>query len=124
MAERPPPLARLDRYFASATIAHEYVSDLHRELVALHDDDDRTRELFRESAAIVLEGMPKLTRELRRLERDWDEQTLLDPLQAGRTLRRIEITFARVEDELVELRVRQREIATALRARLDRGRRS
>jgi hypothetical protein len=34
MAERPGPLLQLDRYFAAATIAHEYIADLHRELVA------------------------------------------------------------------------------------------
>jgi len=41
---------QLDRYFAAATIAHEYIADLHRELAALHQDSVHTRELLRESA--------------------------------------------------------------------------
>jgi predicted metal-dependent hydrolase len=123
MAERPAPLEQLDRYFAATTIAHEYIADLHRELAALQQDSERTWELLRESAAVVLEGMPELTRELRRLERDWTEQELLDPPQAGRTLDAIEAGLTDVEPELSALRERQDEIAADLRGRIDRARR-
>jgi hypothetical protein len=67
MTERPDPFAALDRYFAAATIAHEYVADLHRELAALGTDSAHTRALLAESAAVVTERMPALTRELRQL---------------------------------------------------------
>lgn len=122
MAERPGPLGQLDRYFAAATIAHEYIADLHRELTSLHHDSERTRELLRESAAMVLSRMPELTRELRRLALEWGEQRLLDPSQAERTLSAIETGLAEVEPELSTLRTRQDEIAAELRERIDRAR--
>jgi hypothetical protein len=58
MAERPGPLRQLDRYFAAATIAHEYIADLHQELVMLEQDTDQTRRLLHESAEVVLSRMP------------------------------------------------------------------
>lgn len=123
MVERPEPLGRLDRYFAAATLAHEYIADLHRELTALHHDSERTRELLRESAAMVVSRMPELTRELRRLALEWGEQQLLDPPQAERTLGAIEAGLTEVEPELSALRGRQDEIAAELRERIDRARR-
>jgi hypothetical protein len=111
LAERPGPLGQLDRYFAATTIAHEYIADLHRELVARHRDSERTRELLAESAAVVLERMPELTRELRRLGLEWEDQKLLDPPQAEQTLQIIERSLAEVEPELSALRARQDEIA-------------
>lgn len=123
MAERPGPLARLDRYFAAATIAHEYIADLHLELVALREDNERTRELLGESAAVILGRMPELTRELRRLELEWGEQELLDPTRGERTLHAIEAGLAEVEPELSALRARQDGIAAELRERIDRARR-
>jgi hypothetical protein len=56
MTERPDPFAALDRYFAAATIAHEYLAELHRELGALGAlgaDSAHTRALLAESAAVV-----------------------------------------------------------------------
>jgi hypothetical protein len=123
MAERPGPLRQLDRYFAAATIAHEYIADLHRELAALHQDRAHTRELLREAAAVVLSRMPELTRELRRLELLWDEQQLLDPPQAKRTLKAIEADLADLEPELSALRQRQDEIAQELSELVERARR-
>jgi hypothetical protein len=122
MAERPGPLLQLDRYFAAATIAHEYIADLHRELVALGEDDEQTREALGESAAVVLERMPALTGELRRLEREWSEQRLVDPSRAERTLGAIEAALPEVEAELDALRTRQDDIAIELRERVKRAR--
>jgi hypothetical protein len=67
MIDRPGPLRDLDGYFAAARIAHEYVADLHRELVELDADDDHTRELLRGSAAVAAERMPVLSSRLRDL---------------------------------------------------------
>jgi predicted metal-dependent hydrolase len=72
--ERPGPLRILDSYFAAARIAHEYVSDLHRELVELDLANEHTRELMHESAAVTLERMPALADRMHGLEREWDEQ--------------------------------------------------
>jgi hypothetical protein len=123
MAERPRPLKQLDRYFAAATIAHEYIADLHRELAALHQDSAHTRELLRESAAVVLSRLPEITRELRRVELLWDEQQLLDPPQAKRTLKTIETDLGGLEPELSALRQRQDQIAQELGELVKRARR-
>lgn len=85
MTERPDPFAALDRYFGAATIAHEYVADLHRELGALGMDSAHTRALLGESAAVVTERMPAPTRELRLLGDEWETQNLLTrPAQSAR----------------------------------------
>jgi hypothetical protein len=114
MAERPEPLEELDGYFAAATMAHEYADDLHYKLVALHADDDHTRKLLSESAAVVLNHMPRLTRELRTLQHAWGEQELLDPAQAERTAQSLEARWADVAPELAALRSRQDEIVAEL----------
>jgi hypothetical protein len=122
MADRPGPFGQLDRYFAAATIAHEYVADLHRELIELHADNIHTRELLGESTATVLTRMPELTRELRSLERKWAEQELLDPHQATRTMRAFGARFAELEPEFARLRARQDEIVAELVVLIDRSR--
>jgi hypothetical protein len=114
MIDRPEPLARLDRYFAAARIAHEYASDLHRELVELDAADVHTRELLRESAAAALERMSTLTLRLRALGREWSEQELLDPPTAERTLRRGERELASAMPAILAVRVRQDQIAAEL----------
>ncbi len=121
MTARPATLARLDRDFAAATIAHEYAADLHRELVALHQHSERTSELLGESAELVLRRMPELTQELRGLGLDWAEQTLLNPPQAERTLHLIETRFAEIEPNLLALRERQNAIVAELRERIERA---
>jgi hypothetical protein len=122
MAERQQPLEQLDRYFAAATIAHEFIADLHLELARLNQDNDHTRSLLREAADAALTRMPQLTRELRRLEHLWDEQQLLDPL-AEKTLETIETELSEVEPELSALRRRQDEIARELQELVNSARR-
>ncbi len=121
-AERPDPLAVLDGYFAAARIAHEYVFDVHRELVALGAADDHTRGLLRESASIALERMPKLTRRLRGTEREWAEQELLDPPMAESTIERLEGEVADLGPALTALRARQDQIVAELLDRVSRAR--
>jgi hypothetical protein len=122
MTDRPQPLERLDGYFAAARIAHEYISDLHRELVELDAADEHTRELLHEPVAVTLERMPTVTRRLRALEREWAEQELLDPLTADRTIRRLEDDLADVMPAIAELRARQNQIAAKLFDRVSRAR--
>ncbi|HYB22917.1 MAG TPA: hypothetical protein VED41_03910 [Solirubrobacteraceae bacterium] len=114
MIDRPGPLGQLDGYFAAARIAHEYVADLHRELVELDAADDHTRELLRESAALVFERMRELTNRLRGLESEWAEQELLDPPAAERTIECMEVEFAKQVPALTALRARQNQIAAEL----------
>lgn len=114
MTDRPEPLALLDSYFAAARIAHEYASDLQRELVELDLADDHTRELVHESAAVALEQMPALTKRLGGLEREWAEQDLLDVSGAERTIERLEREVADLSPALVALRARQNQIVAEL----------
>ena len=124
MTERPDPFAALDRYFAAATIAHEYVADLHRELGALGGDSAHTRALLAESAAVVTDRMPAPTRELRQLRAEWETQNLLDPPRATRTLERAETRLIEAEPDLSVLRARQDEIVAEMRGLLERARES
>jgi|GEM_PF-4860483 hypothetical protein len=89
-----------DRYFLAATIVHEYANDLHCELAEMHADDVHARKLLSESAAVVLKQMPRLARELRSVEREWEEQELLDPAQAGRTAHSLGARWADLAPEL------------------------
>jgi hypothetical protein len=122
MINRPGPLGQLDGYFAAARIAHEYVADLHRELVELDAADDHTRELLLESAAVTIEQMPALTRRLRGLEREWSEQELLDPPAAERTIKRLESELAQLVPSLRALRDLQNQIAAELLDLISRAR--
>jgi hypothetical protein len=118
MAELPDPIQRLDRYFMAARIAHEYIADKHRELAELQADDARSRALLRDSAAVVFEEMPLVTRQLREEGRDWDEQQLLEPEAAERTLASLTARLAELEPALRALRARQDEIAVSIRERV------
>jgi hypothetical protein len=114
MIDRPEPLKRLDGYFGAARIAHEYVSDLHRELVELNAADAHTHELLRESAAVVLERMPSLATQLRTLGRQWSEQELLDPPAAERTIERLNQELTSTMPAILAVRARQDRIAAEL----------
>jgi hypothetical protein len=86
-------------------------------------DNEQTRRPLHESAVVVLSRMPELTRQLRTLEVEWDEQQLLDQRQAEQTLRAIETSITAIEPELSGLRERQNEIAAELRELINRARR-
>jgi hypothetical protein len=122
MIDRPRPLEQLDGYFAAARIAHEYVADMHRELVELDAADDHTRTRLRESAAVVFDRMPTLTSRLQGLEREWAEQELLDPPAAERTIERLAVELAQLVPALTALRARQNQIAAALLDLINRAR--
>jgi hypothetical protein len=124
MTEHPDPFAALDGYFAAATIAHEYLAGLHRQLGALGADSAHTRALLRESAAVVTKRMPGLARELRQLREEWEAQNLLDPLRATRTLERAQTRLIEAEPDLSVLRARQDEIVAEIRGLLERARES
>lgn len=117
MAARPEPLARIDRYFAAARIAHEAIWDLHHELVTTEGADKRTRELLHEAARIATVDMSDVSAEVRRLDALWSEQELLDPA-AENTLSALAAEVDRVEPQLARLRARQDELARELLRRV------
>lgn len=118
MPELPDPILRLDRHFARATLAHEYVADRRRELIELHADDERSRRLLAESAAVILTQMSQLATRARRLQREWAERDLLDPQRAEETIAELAATLEQIEPRLNELHARQSEIAAELTARV------
>jgi hypothetical protein len=124
MTEHPDPFAALDGYFAAATIAHEYLAGLHRQLGALGADNAHTRALLGQSAEVVTKRMPALTRELRELREEWETQSLLDPPRAARTVKRAETRFIEAEPDLSVLRARQDEIVAEMSELLERARNS
>jgi len=97
-------------------LAHAAAADLYRELAKVGDDDDRGLALLHESAALALKRMPALTCPLRGLEEAWDEQDVLDPAAAMRTLRRLEAELGEILPAVLQLRLRQDEIVAELRA--------
>jgi hypothetical protein len=118
VSDRPEPLARLDLLFEAARIAHETSFGLHRRLVALGADDDHTRRLLAESAAIALENLAAVTAQARQLATRWEEQSVLNPEAADRTVQDVRAELDRAEPALGRLRARQREIARELGSRL------
>jgi hypothetical protein len=107
MPDRPTALETVDLHLLAARIAHEYAADRHHELVQLEADNQHTRKLLNESAALALHDMPYLARQLRALQRDWEEQHLLDPEQAQRTARSLEDCWIDLAPRLQVLRDRQ-----------------
>lgn len=119
---RPAPLRLLSRHFRAARLAHEAAADLHRELVELGLDDDHTRALLHESAALALEQMPALVRPLRGPEREWAEQELLDPPASLLTAKQLESGVTKLLPALLALRARQDQIVAELLNRIRRAR--
>jgi len=121
MADRPQPLKELDDYFAAAGMAHQYADDLHYKLTALHAANDQSRQLLRESATVVLHEIPRLVRQLRTLERQWQEQELLDPPRADRTVHSLQACWKDLAPELATLRTHQRQVVGKLAALVDQA---
>ena len=119
MAEPAGPVARLDQYLATVTLAHEAIWELRGSLVAAGRDDDRVHGLFTEAAGLAIRESSRLLGEARRLRALWAEQELLDPEAAADTVSRLGDELARVEPSLRTLRARQNEIARALREVLE-----
>jgi hypothetical protein len=115
MAEPPEPVAALDHYLATTTVAHEAIWELRSSLLAAGRDDDRIDRLFAEAAELMVGEQSRLLREARRLRALWAEQELLDPDAAEQTVARLTDELERLEPSLRTLRTRQNEIARDLR---------
>jgi hypothetical protein len=115
MPERPAPVERLDSLHSTATIAHEAIFDLHRELVARGRGTAEAAALLDESARIALRGLPRLTATARDLAASLDEESVLDPDAEGLRLSQLAVEIERIYPEAMRLLGRQRQIAARLR---------
>ncbi|HTW43426.1 MAG TPA: hypothetical protein VMD79_14045 [Solirubrobacteraceae bacterium] len=114
MTDRLACLELIDSYLSDARLAHWYAFRLHRALVGMVADDDHTRGLLRESAALALVRAPGLAQSLRGLEREWGAQDLLDPPAASHTAKRLESHVAGLVPEFEALSERHEQIVAEL----------
>jgi hypothetical protein len=117
--ERPSATKRLDALLSAAMIAHEAIFEMRRELIASDRANPEQARLLEESARIVTDELPGLSKRARQLSTQWSEQSLLDPGGAEDTLNELEADLRRIEPCLQSLLNRQREIATRLRSMLE-----
>jgi phage-related minor tail protein len=104
---------------STAMIAHEAIFEMRRELIAGDRASPEQARLLEESARIVTVELPGLSATARRLSAKWEEQSLLHPDGAGKTLEELEAEVARSELAVRPLLDRQREIAAQLRSMLE-----
>lgn len=119
MPERPQAMQRLDGLLGAATIAHEAIFDMRRELVTKDRAKAEQASLVEESARIVTAELPNLSARTRELFRSWGEQSLLEAERAAKTLKELEAEIKRIEPSIQALLDRQREIASRLRSMLE-----
>jgi hypothetical protein len=111
---------RIDSLLAAATLAHEVVFDLSRDLSAeAAGGGDAARALLSESARIATIEMPGLARRIRMLNAQLDLERLAEDPAADRTARGITAEEARVVPRMEAQLTRLREIVDAFRRLLD-----
>ena len=116
MPERPPAIGQLNSLLGAATIAHEAIFEMRRELIARDRGNPKQARLLAESAQIANVELPGLCATARRLAAMWQERSLLDAEGAEDALTELESELARIEPDADSLVNRQREIAARLRA--------
>lgn len=116
MPERPPAISQLNSLLGAATIAHEAIFEMRRDLIARDRGNPEQAQLLAESARIANVELPDLSADARRLAAEWREQSLLDGEAAEKTLVALESELAHIEPAADSLLNRQREIAARLRS--------
>lgn len=114
MAEHPAAIKQLHLLLSTATIAHEAIFEIRRELIERDRGSPEQAQLLEESARIVTVELPGLSASARQLSAKWREQSLLDAKGAERTLAELESELARIETDAESLLDRQIEIAARL----------
>lgn len=114
MAEDPAAIKQLNLLLSSATIAHETIFEIRRELIERDRGSPEQARLLEESARIVTIELPGLSASARQLSAKWREQSLLDAKRAEKTLAELESELARIEIDAESLLDRQIEIAARL----------
>jgi hypothetical protein len=119
MPERPPAIKQLDSLLSAAMIAHEAIFEIRRKLIAADRVSPEQALLLQESARIVTVELSGLSSNARQLSTRWNEQSVLDPEGAARTVGELEAELSHVEPRFLSLHKRQRQIAHQMRAMLE-----
>lgn len=114
MATRPDSVKRLDSLLAVATIAHEAIFEMRRDLIGRDQGGPKQAQLLAESARIVTVDLPALSVTARQLSTKWEEQSVLDREAGKTTLAEFESELARIRPEIEALLRRQRAIAAQM----------
>lgn len=116
MADVPDPTAikELDLLLQTATITHESVFEIRRELIASDQGNPEQAQLLEESARITTIELPGLSAAARQLSAKWRDQVLLDAEGAAKTLAELKSELARIKVDAESLLNRQQEIAARM----------
>jgi hypothetical protein len=119
VAARPDSVKRFDSLLAVATIAHEAIFEMRRDLIGQDRGGPEQARLLAESARIVTVDLPTVSTTARQISAMWKEQSVLDPGAAKITLAELESELARIQPEIDALLSRQRAIAAQMRSMSD-----
>ncbi len=114
MPEDPTAIKELDLLLQTATIAHESIFEIRRELIASDQGNPEQAQLLEESARIATVELPSLSATARRLSAKWRGQVLLDAEGAAETLVELKSELARIKVDAESLLDRQLEIAARM----------
>jgi hypothetical protein len=110
---------RTDSLLAAATLAHETVHGLSRNVIEIAGASDSARTLVRESAHIATIQMPALSRRVERLRVQLGFERLTKSSVAGETARKLATEEAGVVPRMEAHLARLREIVDAMRSLVD-----
>lgn len=114
-----PGSSRIDSLLAAATLAHEVVFDLSREIAGAAGGDDAAGTLVRESARIATTEIPALARRIRGRSAQLDIERLAESSAATRTARELAAEEARIVPHMEAYLARLREIVDAMQSLVD-----
>ncbi len=119
----PAPFARIHQALAAATMRHEYLGMIYRD-IAGEGTAETGRRLLRRSAEIVTRDLPAMVRPIHDLEHRWLEATTLDPAQTPGIVALATEVLSRITPEMHLLDGEQDEIVSAMRTLTGRSGRS
>ena len=114
MPEEQTAIQELNLLLQTATIAHESIFEIRRELIASDQGNPEQAQLLEESARIATIELPRLSAVARLLSAKWRDQALLDAEGAAETLAELKSELGRIRLEAESLLDRQLEIAARM----------
>lgn len=112
--EDPTAIKELNLLLQTATIAHESIFEIRRELIASDQGNLEQAQLLEESARIATAELPALSATARQLSAKWRDQVFLDAESAAETLAELKSELARIKVDAESLLDRQLEIAAGM----------